>query len=236
MGIFRYILQMNFGLEFWTALVSTLMVVLICLPVHEYAHGWVAHKLGDPTAKSMGRLDLNPIAHLDPIGTVAIFLFGFGWARPVPVNPYYFKNRKRGMAITALAGPVSNILLALVVMLLLKLVWLAAAFLPSMSETVYNMLYVLQLILGYMISLNLSLAVFNLVPIPPLDGSKVLGAVLPDRIYSTVLRYERYAILVVYLVMFSGILDGPMTFVIRKLYSLLNFLTGFVDLIANLVH
>lgn len=229
MGILRYVLAGNFGLEFWTALVSTMVVVLICLPIHEFAHGWAANKLGDPTARNLGRLDLNPIAHLDLVGTAAIFLFGFGWAKPVPVDSRCFKNRKWGMALTALAGPLSNIVLAFVFMLLYKIIRLWIDPMAFSSRTPGDMILILQLVMEYIIFLNLSLAVFNLIPIPPLDGSKILSAVLPDRIYYFVMRYERYSILLVYLVMFSGILDRPFNMVMSVLYGLLDFLTGFLN-------
>ena len=230
-GILTFFRTGEFGIQFWASMISAVLVVFFCLPVHEYAHGFIASKLGDPTAKNMGRLDLNPLAHLDPIGTVAIFLFGFGWARPVPINPNYFKNPKRGMALTALAGPVSNILMALIAMILYKL----TAILGMTFSGAANILTIISYILFGLISLNLSLAVFNLVPIPPLDGSKILGAFLPDRIYNIVLQYERYAILLVYLVMFTGILSGPMNFILNALYRLLNFLTGFMDMFASFV-
>ena len=152
-----------------SSMISAVLVVFFCLPVHEYAHGFIANKLGDPTAKSMGRLDFNPLAHLDPIGTVAIFLFGFGWAKPVPVNPNYFKNPKRGMALTALGGPVSNILMALIAMILYKLTVVLGMAFPGAA----SVLLILSYILFGLISLNLSLAVFNLVPIPPLDLSLI---------------------------------------------------------------
>ena len=147
--------------------VSIVFVILCILPLHEFAHGWVANKLGDPTAKLEGRLTLNPLASVDPMGTVALILFGFGWAKPVPVDSRYFKKPRRDMALTALAGPVSNLLAALVGAVFVTLL---IAFAPANGVTQFllNMLY-------YYVVVNISLAVFNLIPLPPLDGSRIVG-------------------------------------------------------------
>jgi len=151
-----------------TTIMIRALVLFTAMPVHECAHGWMADKLGDHTARTSGRLTLNPFAHLDLFGSILLLLVGVGWAKPVPVNPYYFDkvSQKAGIAITALAGPVSNILMALITMILAKLSWMLGL---SFSFTVFLT----------MCSINLGLAVFNLIPIHPLDGSRVLSYFLP---------------------------------------------------------
>lgn len=205
-----------------------LLVVFTALPFHEFAHGWMARRLGDHTAESLGRLDLNPLHHFDPIGTTMLLLTGYGWAKPVPINPLYFKNRKTGMAITALAGPVSNLLLAWVLLIVYK----ALVLLPYNTFT-----YTLLLMVQIMVSTNVSLAVFNLLPCPPLDGAKIFGALLPDQIYWTVMRYEQMIMYVLFaLIMFTPILDRPLSLLTGLMYRLLDFLTGFMDLFLRLLY
>lgn len=205
-----------------------LIVVFTALPIHEYAHGLVAKKLGDPTASMQGRLNLNPFHHFDPIGTTCLLLTGFGWAKPVPVNPGYFKKPKQGMALTALAGPLSNLLLATALTLIFKVI---AYFVPY-----NNFVVVLLSAISLMISINISLAVFNLLPIPPLDGAKIFGALLPDRIYWKVMQYERIIMIALFALLFAtDILDLPISWLSGKIYTGIDFLTGFVDLIAQAV-
>lgn len=224
-------------------LVASIIIVFTALPIHEVAHGYIASKLGDPTAKNLGRLNLNPLAHFDPIGTTMLLLVGFGWAKPVPVNPYYFKNRKNGMAITALAGPVSNILMALVSLAIYKLF---AYFVPASQFTT-----ILMSIFSIMVSINVMLAAFNLIPIPPLDGSKIIGGLMPMHIYARFenwfARYQQfflYGLMAVVFVlprlggpfaMLSNIIYVPMRFLENGIYAVLNFLTGFIDIIGRMV-
>jgi len=203
------------------------LVVFTALPVHECAHGWVARKLGDHTAESMGRLDLNPLHHYDPFGTTMLLLTGYGWAKPVPINPMYFKNRKTGMALTALAGPVSNILLAAVLAVVYRVV---ALFLPGNGVT----FFVLSA-LSIMISTNISLAVFNLLPCPPLDGAKIFGALLPDRLYWTVMRYEQYIMIALFGLVMLGFLDRPLALLTGLVQRFVWFITGFVELLARVI-
>jgi len=176
---------------------------LLSLTFHEFSHGWMAYKLGDPTAKEAGRLSLNPLVHLDPLGTIAMLLLRFGWAKPVPVNPMYFKNRKRDMAITAAAGPVSNLLLAFICLFFF---YITVFFWPQGKPS--NMLQTFFII---MVSLNVGLAVFNLLPISPLDGSKILYAVLPNSTYFKIMRYERYFMPVLFILLWTGLLSGPIS-------------------------
>lgn len=202
------------------AQVLALIFVIVCiLPLHELAHGWVAYKLGDPTAKLERRLTLNPLASVDPIGTVWLFLFGFGWAKPVPVDPRYFKKPKRDMAIVALAGPVSNLLAALVGAFILFGI---IAFAPY--NRVVN--FIVDL-LSYYVTVNVTLAAFNLLPIPPLDGSRILGAFLSDRALATYYRYQNVFMMVLFVMMFSGAFSGP-------LYAVENVLTRGISWVAAL--
>ena len=181
------------------ALVQT-AAVLLCLSVHETSHGLAAYALGDPTAKARNRLSLNPLRHIDWFGFAMMFFVGFGWAKPVPVDPRYFKKPKVGMAITALAGPVSNFLLAILLLLGSKVIYLYANYNP-MTDALY----------GFLIQsavLSLGLGLFNLLPVPPLDGSKVAAVLLPERAYETLMRYERYGILLLLLLSFGNVGGG----------------------------
>lgn len=187
--------------------------VLLCLTVHETCHGLAAYALGDPTAKRQHRLSLNPLHHIDWFGLAAMLLLGFGWAKPVPVDMRYFKNPKRGMALTALAGPVSNLLLAVVLMLGSRLI---LDFSPDTAA--WGWVYVFLMLAA---QLSIGLGVFNLLPISPLDGSKVLFAVLPDAQYERLMYYERYGFLVLYALIFFGALDGFLGNAVGAVYNAL---------------
>ncbi len=207
--------------DIWSLLAQTLSVlfVIFCiLPLHEYAHGWTANKLGDPTAKLEGRLTLNPLASVDIVGSLALLFVGFGWAKPVPVDSRYFKKPKRDMAITALAGPISNLLAALVGAVLVALM---EAFAPynGFTSFVFNVFY-------YYVVVNISLAVFNLIPIPPLDGSRILAAFLSDRAMSTLYRYQNILSIALLLLLATGALSGP-------LYTVQSFFSRIVFTVAE---
>jgi len=153
--------------------------VLFALTIHEFSHGYAAYKLGDDTAKRAGRLTLNPLKHLDPIGTIMLFIAKIGWAKPVPINPYNFKNFKRDTAIVSFAGPLANFISAIAFSILFNLFY---------SPTSQN---IFLIIIFYTIFINIALGLFNLIPIPPLDGSKIFGALLPDRLYFKYQQFER---------------------------------------------
>ena len=206
------------GLQLIVLLFARLFVVFCCLPMHEFAHAFVAVKLGDNTPKRDGRLTINPLAHLDLIGTLMILFVGFGYAKPVSVNGRNFKNPKAGMAITALAGPISNILMAAISILLMYIVAL------TNSSSVFAQAF--QSFFYMAATVNIGLAVFNLIPIPPLDGSRVLQLLIPDRYYYNFMKYERYIILVVFLLILTGVLNAPLSFLVGKIFNGLAFIIG----------
>lgn len=166
--------------------------VFLSLSVHEMSHGLAAYAIGDRTAKNSGRLSLNPLHHLDPIGALCLFLFGFGWAKPVPINPWNFKHKKAGMVVTAVAGPLSNFILAFIAVFVYSLI----PHIAVRDGILLNVLAVLRTICLYLVSTNVGLGLFNLIPVPPLDGSKVLNALLPQNIYFKIMQYERYGFIV----------------------------------------
>ena len=196
-----------------------LLAVLFCLTVHETCHGLAALALGDPTAKRQHRLSLNPLRHIDWFGLLMMLVAGFGWARPVPVNPNYFKKPRQGMALTALAGPASNLLLALLLLIPARLIYTYAHY------SVFN-----QTALDFLTStaaLSIGLGLFNLIPIPPLDGSKVLAMFLPNSAYGQLMRYERFGIFALWLLVALGVGGRYMSLAIRWVYTLFCRIVGF---------
>ena len=172
----------------------SLVASLIALTVHEYCHGYTAYRLGDPTARNLGRLSLNPMHHIDLVGVLFMVIFHFGWAKPVPINPRYFKKPKRDFAITAIAGPLSNVILAFLTTPLMLLVILLANrfFTESTSEFTLGLVTNLLIFLRYFVIINLGLGMFNLIPLPPFDGSRIVNVLLPERLYFKIMKYEKY--------------------------------------------
>jgi Zn-dependent protease len=202
-----------------TNLLYRIPALLIALTLHELAHGYVAYRLGDPTAKNHGRLTLNPLAHLDPLGTLALLFVGFGWARPVPVNPHYLRgDRHRGMFLVGLAGPATNFLLAFIFL------YIFAAFPALLARP-----HIPQIIYTTFI-INVYLGVFNLLPIPPLDGSRVLSYFLSPRARYSYNQWEQYGPLLLMLLIFL-----PIGFLQRVLVPLANMVAGFIITLVSLL-
>ena len=198
----------------------TLPAILLSLSVHELSHGYAAHYLGDPTPKAYGRLSLNPLKHIDPFGFIALLLFRVGWAKPVMVNSRYFKNPKRDMAITALAGPLSNFLLAFLFSFISVFVDRIGSYFSLFSSDSVSPYYVFCLIVYFMVPINLGLGIFNLIPIPPLDGSKILYAFLPNHIIYKILPYENYIRLALIILLWFGFLGTPLSLAVNFLENL----------------
>lgn len=197
MGMFSQLAQ---GVD-WSSMgqmILRIAAVLLCLVIHEVSHGLAAYHLGDPTAKQSHRLSLNPLRHLDPFGLIMMIAVGFGWAKPVPVNPNYFRKPKQGMAVTALAGPVSNLLLAVLFLGIGKVIYLYAPYSAGMNVFFEWCLFTVA-------PMSVGMGLFNLIPIPPLDGSKVLAMFLPNSAYGQLMRYERYGILVLLALSWLGL-------------------------------
>ncbi|MBQ4549699.1 MAG: site-2 protease family protein [Oscillospiraceae bacterium] len=217
-GLAAWVSQLQFGRL--TELLVTAAAAVLCICLHETCHGLAALAMGDPTAKRMGRLSLNPLKHIDLMGLVMLVVAKFGWAKPVPIEPRYFRHPKLGMAITALAGPLSNVFLSALAaagytVSMFYAIEFELAFLETMAEFFYIVFY-----------LSAGLVVFNLLPVPPLDGSKVLFSLLPEKAYWVLLRYERYGMLAMMVLLLTGVLDIPLNI-------LRNGLTGFLAPISQ---
>ena len=180
----------------------TLPALVLSLSIHEYAHAWVAYKLGDISQKIRGRLTLNPLAHIDPIGFIAIVLVGVGWGKPVTVDDRNFKDSRKGMMLTSLAGPASNLLLAILVTLVLKLLMIFGIFNTMLNSNVGN---ILLSMLVYVIQFNIVFGIFNLIPLPPFDGSKVLAYFLPQRARGFMYTLERYSFIIIMIIYFTNL-------------------------------
>lgn len=204
-------------LENLTDYIYIVVAALFAIILHEIAHGLVSTWLGDPTPKRQGRLSLNPLKHLDPIGTLCLIFFHVGWAKPVVVNPDYYKNKKRGMALVALAGPLMNFLLAIFSIIIMAIFVKVNAY--------SNVLIIIYNFLLYFSVINLGLGLFNLIPIPPLDGSRILGAFLKDDTYEQYMKYERYGFIIIAILLASSSLRGNGT----------SFISELVDIIFNFI-
>lgn len=204
-------------LENLTDYIYIVVAALFAIILHEIAHGLVSTWLGDPTPKRQGRLSLNPLKHLDPIGTLCLIFFHVGWAKPVVVNPDYYKNKKRGMALVALAGPLMNFLLAIFSIIIMAIFVKVNAY--------SNVLIIIYNFLLYFSVINLGLGLFNLIPIPPLDGSRILGAFLKDDTYEQYMKYERYGFIIIAILLALSSLRGNGT----------SFISELVDIIFNFI-
>ena len=219
--------------------------VFLALAIHECAHGYVSYRLGDPTAKNLGRLTLNPIKHIDPIGLICMIFFRFGWAKPVPVNARYYKKPRRDMALVAAAGPISNLLMCLVAVILLHLIYLlyslradavpfymmwysALTVSPFEMDLLTKFIFLFFIFLQQFALLNVSLAVFNLFPIPPLDGSKIVYMFLPTKAYFAIVRYENVIRIVFFALLLFGAMDGILS---TLSITFLNWIIRLVELV-----
>ncbi len=201
------------------------LVLLTAFPIHESAHALTAHWMGDDTAKNQGRISINPFKHLDLWGTLFMLIAGFGWAKPVPINPNNFKNHKVGMALSSLAGPVSNLLLSYISIIVYKIL----AYVNILHDNF--ILEALSTIFMYSVFLNVGLAVFNLLPIPPLDGSRIFNLVLPERIYFKIMQYENIIFGILFVSIWLGFLEKPLAFLQNGAVNIMDALSGWVDMI-----
>ena len=222
------LLDLLFSGDIRGAIISFLLsvpIIILVMSVHEYAHGVVAKKLGDPTAESLGRLTLNPFKHIDIIGFLMFLIIGIGYAKPVPINSRYFKKPKRDMALVGAAGPISNVLMALLFGFFMKLFYLLIPFLPMNETSVVAYGYLVQ-ILYYGIAYNVIFAIFNLIPIPPLDGSRILYAFLPSKALLWFQRYEQYffwgllGVFLIFNILNINIIGGVASFFVNLIYKL----------------
>ena len=210
-------------------ILSSLVVIFLTLPIHEFAHGFAATKLGDPTPRYQGRLTLNPFAHIDYLGAACILLVGFGWAKPVPINPNRMRNPRTGVIWTSLAGPASNLLIAFVMMIPFRIL----ESIPISSEAMYNTLSIIYSILYFFILVNIGLAVFNLIPIPPLDGSNILLGFLPYKAIYWVQQHRQVISFVFLILIFSDFLDTPLSYLQQLIFKGFTFLTNWVPLMVS---
>ena len=212
-----------------TMLVFSIVIVVFSLTIHEVCHGLTALALGDRTAQEKGRLTLNPLKHLNPYGTIAMLLFGFGWAEPVPITPVRFKrkiNMRAGVAIVSVAGPLSNFILSIIAAFGMEF---ALKGLVDLSDPYNSPLYLVYIFFSMMHNMNIMLAIFNFIPVPPLDGSKILFSFLPDRVYWKIMKYEQYLAIGLVVLLYIGVLDGPLSFIVSGVSN------GILSLVGKIV-
>lgn len=235
------------NMNYLVSILFSALAALITLTVHEYCHAYAAYKLGDPTAKNLGRLTLNPIKHIDPIGALCMVFFHFGWAKPVPINSRNFEKPRRDFAITALAGPLSNLILAIITAFIyllsytiLRDVRFDSSFLLGLAQNTLDFLYIFHIV-------NVGIAIFNLIPVPPLDGSRILNIILPEKVYFGIMKYERVIYYVLlgwlllggaasrYLLSLPVIAANPTLSFIAEYISLSNILGAAIDGVSSLI-
>ncbi len=211
-------------------IITKILIIFLVLPIHECAHAWAAHKMGDETAAYSGRLTLNPLAHIDILGALCLLITGFGWAKPVPINPLKFKKQRFGIAITAAAGPLSNLAVSFIAMIIYRIVLSlpggSGYFLSSAGDITggFVILYILQ----FFILVNIGLAIFNLIPIPPLDGSKIISYFTSAKLDRWIYEHQLIVNAVFFAVILTGILSKPLNIIGGYVYDLFWFITNFI--------
>ena len=245
--------NMGFDINTVLQIFTKVLIVFLILPIHEFAHAWAAHKMGDDTAAYMGRLTLNPLAHVDVFGAICLVLTGFGWAKPVPINPVKFRKPRFGTAVTAAAGPLSNLIVAIIALVAYRIIECTSMFhksIQSLYETYSNIepftastlenaangnsgLFFLFYILEVFIIVNIGLAIFNLIPIPPLDGSKIVQYFTSANFDRMIARYSQQINIVFMIVVLSGVLSKPLGYVNEWIREFLWFVTGFIPAIMG---
>ena len=211
-------------------IITKILIIFLVLPIHECAHAWAAHKMGDETAAYSGRLTLNPLAHIDILGALCLLITGFGWGRPVPINPLKFKKQRFGIAITAAAGPLSNLAVSFIAMIIYRIVLSlpggSGYFLSSAGDITggFVILYILQ----FFILVNIGLAIFNLIPIPPLDGSKIISYFTSAKLDRWIYEHQLIVNAVFFAVIITGILSKPLNIIGGYVYDLFWFITNFI--------